>query len=187
MLLLPPTPSITHLKLKKIKDQKTRHFFTFHFLTFIHDQRGRRSIAGMAQALCDPLFKQVTFLVIKEIPIKCSTCKTRSGFIKKSPVKCSTCKTSQGVNLQGNLFTNFFWGKIPWIFFSKNEGNPLGKNFWRKIPVHFSQKKITFEIWPQKYPLGSTSWTPFFQKLSPPRCFWKFLGQPPNLFRTSFP
>ena len=90
-------------------------------------------------------------------------------------------------NLQGNLFTKFFWRKIPWNFFSKNKGNPLGKNFWRKIPVNFSQKKITFEIWPQKYPLGSTSWTPFFQKLSPPRCFWKFLGQLPNLSRTSFP
>ena len=156
--------------MKKNKGPKTRHFhFTF---TFFHLWSG---------TLCDPLFKQVTLLVIKEIPIKCSTCKTRSGFIKKSPIKCSTCKTSQGVNLQGNLFTKFFWRKIPWNFFSKNKGNPLGKNFWRKIPVNFSQKKITFEIWPQNYPLGSTSWTPFFQKLSPPRCFWKFLGQLPNL------
>ena len=70
----------------------------------------------------------------------------------------------------------FFWRKITWNFFSKNKGNPLGKNFWRKIPVNFSQKKITFEIWPQKYPLGSTSWRPFFQKPSPRGWFWKFLG-----------
>ena len=37
------------------------------------------------------------------------------------------------------------------------------------------QKKINPEIRPQNYPLGPTSWVPFFRKLSPTGCFWKFL------------
>ena len=51
---------------------------------------------GRLRTLYDPLFKRVTLLVIKEIPIKCSTCKTSAGFLKKFPIKCSTCKTSAG-------------------------------------------------------------------------------------------
>ena len=80
-----------------------------------------------------------------------------------------------------------FLKKNPLKFFLKKQGKSFGKKFLKKNPCKFFSKKITFEIWPQKYPLGSTSWTPFFQKLSPPECFWKFLGQLPNLSRTSFP
>ena len=121
MLLLPKTPTLIYLKLKKIKDQKTRHFkliyreilfkkatYTRHISHFFfatsyftgkflwkrlrtldtyhtkkrnkliyreipfekatytrhlcHNQRGRRSIAGMAQALyATPLSSRLPF------------------------------------------------------------------------------------------------------------------------------
>ena len=56
MLLLPLTPPLIYLKLKKIKGPKTHslfHFFTFHFFTFslsLHKHGGRRSIAGIKES-----------------------------------------------------------------------------------------------------------------------------------------
>ena len=42
-----------------------------------------------------------------------------------------------------------------------------GDQIYKRNPLKFVKKKINLEIWSQKYPLGSSSWRPFFQKLSP--------------------
>merc|ERR1711891_79616 len=60
---------------------------------------------------------------------------------------------------------------MPLNFFSKKQRKSLEKKFLKKNPCQFFSKKINSEILPQKYPLGSTSWTPFFQKLSPQGVF----------------
>merc|ERR1711973_726228 len=106
-------------------------------------------------------------------------------FFKGNPLiffrnKKSTLKFC--LKFTGKSLYNFFLMKNPCKIYSLFR---KVVNFTKEIPLNFFRKKINSEIWPQKYPLGSTSWTPFFQKLSPPRCFSKFLGQPPNLFRTS--
>ena len=71
----------------------------------------------------------------------------------------------------GKSLQKFFIEKIPLNFILKIQGNSRTKNFYRKIPVNFFRKKINFKIQPQKYPLGPTSWTPLFQKLSPQGVF----------------
>ena len=48
MLLLPKTPTLIYLKLKKNKGPKT-HSLHFHFTFHFHKDGGRRSIAGIAQ------------------------------------------------------------------------------------------------------------------------------------------
>ena len=65
MLLLPQTPTLIYLKLKKNKGPKTHslHFtFTFTSLHF-HKHGGRGSIAGIAQ-------HSIPISIIKEIPFK---------------------------------------------------------------------------------------------------------------------
>ena len=61
------------------------------------------------------------------------------------------------------------WGGVgDWVGVSGWGGD---QNYKKYIPLKFFTKKINLEIWSQKYPLGSSSWRPFFQKLSPRGCF----------------
>ena len=66
MLLLPLTPPLIYLKLKKIKGPKMDslfHFFTFHFFPFTsHFKHGKkRSIAGTAQHSTPISTKEILF------------------------------------------------------------------------------------------------------------------------------
>ena len=91
---------------------------------------------------------------------------------------------------QGNLFftqkkkywsarnLHFKRNSLQFDFSQFSPKNWTHLQFYKRNPFkNFSeQKKIDPEIWPQKHPLGSTSWRPLFQKPSPRGWFWKFLG-----------
>ena len=120
MLLLPQTPTLIYLKLKKNKgpkmDSLSLHFtFTFHF----HKHGGRRSIAGMAQHSITISIKKApfqrnslnidfsqfspkngtAFIFTKEIPLKMNRTNKKKvrqkteiafNFIRKIPIKIFT-------------------------------------------------------------------------------------------------
>ena len=84
------------------------------------------------------------------------------------------------------MFRKFFRG-ISNLKLSRTKKS-LPKNwthlqFYKRNPRknYSEQKKINPEIWPQKYPLGSSSWRPFLKKVTLGVWFWKLLGQLPNL------
>merc|ERR1712208_17129 len=131
-LLLPLTPTLIYLKLKKIKGPKTHSLFTslFHF----HNHGKKRSIAGIKES-----FK-----------IKCSTCKTSAGFTKEIPLKPNRTqkKVYQKIELTFNFTKEIHVKKfkIAFNFLKKSHrknspsilhGNPL--TFFKKSQVgdHF--------------------------------------------------
>ena len=124
MLLLPKTPPLTYPNMKRFKGPKmdSLHFTFFHFsLHFtslhFHKHGGRRSIAGIKESFEG--YRPPTPMVIKEIPFKCSTCKTSAGVYASI--------------FQRNPFKNFFHI----IFFP---GKSLVKNL--KITFNFTWKSF---------------------------------------------
>ena len=65
---------------------------------YLDDQRGRRSIAGMAQALyATPLSSRLPFWLKRKSLLNAARARLARVLSKKSPIKCSTCKTSAGL------------------------------------------------------------------------------------------
>ena len=119
--------------------------FTFHF-TFFTSLTIRGRERGRLRTLYDPLFKRVTLLVIKEIPIKCSTCKTSAGFLKKFPIKCSTCKTSAGfIKIPYKTHLQFYM-RNPFKKFSDKKKIPHNYFFLGKSLVNFFSKHMEFPL-----------------------------------------
>ena len=62
MLLLPLTPPLIYLKLKKIKGPKTHSLsLSLHFHFHFHKHGKKRSIAGTAQHSTKPLLEEIPF------------------------------------------------------------------------------------------------------------------------------
>ena len=111
---------------------------------------------------------EIVFNFIREILLKISCLQ----FCMKNPFKIYLTHLQF---YKGNPFTFFGKKKSTLKFCLKFTGKSLYKiflkknpckidslfrkvvNFTKEIPLNFFRKKINSEIWPQKYPLGSTS------------------------------
>ena len=100
MLLLPPTPPITYLKLKKIKDQKTRHF-TSHKLFYMEIPLEKATFTG------HELHQKKNKLFYMEIPLEKATFTGHELHKKKQVI------------LQGNSFGkgDVHWTRIAQLTF----------------------------------------------------------------------
>ena len=121
---------------------------------------------------------------LREKPLKIEKLKSTSILQEKSFKKCYAFNfiwknplkfIELTFNFKGKSLYFLFKKKSPLKFFLKFTGKSLYKiflkknpckidslfrkvvNFTKEIPLNFFRKKINSEIWPQKYPLGSTS------------------------------
>ena len=136
-----------------------------------HVQDQPRGVLSYIFALKNQLFKEIpliqhflnfhqkneiAFNFTKEIPIKMNRTKK-----KRFTKKFKSPSILQKKSLKNCVIQ--FYKRNPFkisSFFIK------GVNFTKEIPLNFSRKKITPEIWSQKYPFGPASWRSFLKKVT---------------------